>query len=139
RREFTVFTVPYVLGALTNSPCFYFLFACLLTVHTYLSRHATISLPILRALFSLFTPSWLYISTHLTCTLLPLTFSFCPIKEYCEEFREIISKSLKKNGFTENGITLVNQHRFTEELPVMSSFIVIASFFSISVPCLILS
>ena len=41
-----------------------------------------------------------------------------PIKDYCEEFRDIISKS-KKNGPTENGITLVNQNKFTDELPVM--------------------
>ena len=43
-------------------------------------------------------------------------------QDYCEEFREIISTKTKKNGTgpTENGITLVNQHKFTEELPVMS-------------------
>ncbi|KAH9407329.1 Protein kinase C and casein kinase substrate [Tyrophagus putrescentiae] len=40
-------------------------------------------------------------------------------EDYCEEFREIISTKTKKNGTgpTENGITLVNQHKFTEELP----------------------
>lgn len=43
------------------------------------------------------------------------------IKEYCEEFRDIISKPKKAAaGPTENGITLVNQYKFTEELPVMS-------------------
>lgn len=40
------------------------------------------------------------------------------IKEYSEEFRDIIK--VKKTAPTENGITLVNQLKYTEELPVMS-------------------
>ncbi|RWS10451.1 hypothetical protein B4U79_11057 [Dinothrombium tinctorium] len=38
-------------------------------------------------------------------------------EEYCEEFRDITGKVSKKSTINETGITLVNQHKFTEELP----------------------
>lgn len=41
-------------------------------------------------------------------------------QEYCEEFRDIIKK---KNITTENGITLVNQQKLNEELPVIFFFV----------------
>uniref|UniRef100_T1K8N3 SH3 domain-containing protein n=1 Tax=Tetranychus urticae TaxID=32264 RepID=T1K8N3_TETUR len=42
-------------------------------------------------------------------------------EEYCEEFRDIIGKPSKKNPIAETGITLVNQHKFNEELPEYAS------------------
>lgn len=39
-------------------------------------------------------------------------------KDYSEEFRDIIGVKTKKSAVTENGITLVNQHKYDEELPV---------------------
>lgn len=41
-------------------------------------------------------------------------------KDYSEEFRDIIGVKIKKNAISENGITLVNQHKYNEELPVNS-------------------
>ncbi|XP_074601119.1 protein kinase C and casein kinase substrate in neurons protein Synd [Brevipalpus obovatus] len=38
-------------------------------------------------------------------------------EEYIEEFRDIIGKTGKKSAIAETGITLVNQHKFNEELP----------------------
>jgi len=39
------------------------------------------------------------------------------MQEYSEEFRDIIGKT-KKSPVAETGITLVNQQKFNEELPV---------------------
>lgn len=74
-------------------------------------------------------PGFAYIThhTHTIYTTLPLSARL--IKEYCEEFRDIISKPKKTAaGPTENGITLVNQYKFTEELPVMSLPFFMATF-----------
>ncbi|CAG2104620.1 unnamed protein product [Medioppia subpectinata] len=38
-------------------------------------------------------------------------------EEYCEEFRDIIGKTKKSTSVPENGIQLVNQQKFNEELP----------------------
>lgn len=44
-------------------------------------------------------------------------------QEYCEEFREIVvGKTKKSTAVPESGITLVNQHKFNEELPVIMIF-----------------
>ena len=49
--------------------------------------------------------------------------SFPHAKDYSEEFRDIVCQKASKRtaaAVTENGITLVNQHKFNEELPVIN-------------------